>query len=109
MILLRSDPDNLPEMTPELGQEMGRRYTEWFNELVEEEGSGGAIQLAGDFVETAIGYMDSCQFEAGYPPGPIIGGVYFFEAENEDIIRDRVRTCPHLDYGGIMEIRKLME
>jgi len=39
----------------------------------------------------------------------VIGGYYFFEAPNLEAAVEFARDCPHLDYGGSMELREVIQ
>ncbi len=39
----------------------------------------------------------------------VIGGYYFVEAETIDDAVEFSRDCPHLDFGGTVEVRRLVQ
>ena len=57
-------------------------------------GSGAAFRVVdGPFAETK----------------EVIGGYYFFEAPNLEAAAEFARDCPHLDYGGTIELREVIQ
>jgi len=109
MLLLHDDPTSFATLSPEQIQKVIEKYVAWgtrlkqagllseSHKLTDEPGKvvrapGGAVRVTdGPFSETK----------------EILAGYYVIEAESYDRAVDHTRDCPHLEYGGTIEVRQV--
>ena len=109
MLLLHDDPSSFATMSPEQIQKVIEKYMAWGSRLKQAgvlseshkltdepgkvmRGKGGTIRVTdGPYSETK----------------EILGGYYVVEAESYDRAMDLARDCPHLEYGGTIEVRQV--
>jgi hypothetical protein len=109
MLLLHDDPSSFATMSPEQIQKVIEKYMTWGsrlrqagvlsanNKLTDEPGKvmrakGGSVRVTdGPYSETK----------------EILGGYYVVEADSYDRAMDLARDCPHLEYGGTIEVREV--
>lgn len=111
MLLLHDDPSSFATFSPEEVQKAIEKYMAWGNKLRQAGILVGSDKLAdepGRVVRRTNGQMRVTD-------GPysetkeVLGGYYTIEASSYEQAVERVRDCPHLEYGGTIEVRQVDE
>jgi len=109
MLLLHDDPSGLAGMSPEQMQQVIEKYIAWGNRLRE-----AGLMHAGDKLADEPGrVLRAANGAVRVTDGPysetkeVLGGYYIIEAAGYDEAVDRCRDCPHLEYGGTIEVRQI--
>jgi hypothetical protein len=92
MLLLHDNPAAFTNVSPDQMQKVVEKYIAWGRKLRD----AGVIK-AGDKVIDGP-YSESKE---------VLGGYYMIEAGSYDKAIDHARDCPHLDYGGTIEVRQV--
>ncbi len=109
MLLLHGEPDTFETMSPEDFQRAIERYRAWSVGLQESghyvasdklaDGEGRVLRKSGSAVRVTDGpFAESKE---------VIGGYFAITADGYDEAVDLARDCPHLDYGGSVEVRAI--
>ncbi len=110
LLLLHETPSEFPDWSPEEMQKVIQEYQAWGQKLAQaghfvssqklKENSGRSLSLGdqgllvdGPFSETK----------------EVVGGYYQIQAQDYDQAIDLCRDCPHLTYGGRIEVREIEE
>lgn len=111
MLLLHDDPATFAAMSPEEMQKVIEKYVAWGTKLRE-----SGFMLAGDKLTDEPGrVLRNKNGQVRVTDGPysetkeVLGGYYLIEAASYDEAVERARDCPHLGYGGTIEVRQVDE
>lgn len=111
MLLLHDDPTTFTRMSPEEIQKVIEKYVGWSTKLRE-----AGVLLAGDKLTDEPGrVLRGRNGAVRVTDGPytetkeVLGGYYLIEAPSYEAAVDRSRDCPHLEYGGTIEVRQVDE
>jgi len=109
MILLYDDPKIWSNMGPEDFQKALAKYMAWGEKLRKNgwhvdsnkltDGAGRVLRGKGGQPRVTDG-----PFTEGKE---VLGGYYTIKADSYEQAIERVRDCPHLEYGGTAEIREV--
>ncbi|MGD2115090.1 MAG: YciI family protein [Acidobacteriota bacterium] len=109
MLLLHEEPDVFDRMSPEDFQQVIERYRAWSVGLEESghylasdkltDGEGRVLRKTGDTVRVTDGPFAETK--------EVIGGYFTISAAGYDEAVALARDCPHLDYGGSIEVREI--
>jgi hypothetical protein len=109
MLLLHDNPAAFTNVSPDQMQRVVERYIAWGNKLRE-----AGVMKAGDKLTDEPGkVMRRKDGRIHVTDGPyseskeVLGGYYMIEAGSYDKAIDHARDCPHLDYGGAIEVRQV--
>jgi hypothetical protein len=108
MLLLHADPSGFTTLSPEQMQGVVEKYMKWGQALRQAGILAGSNKLAdgpGRVVRNNEGQVrvtDGPYSEAK----EVLGGYYVIEAQTYDQAIERLRDCPHLEYGTI-EVRQV--
>lgn len=109
MLLLHDDPSTFSALSPGDIQKVIEKYIAWGTRLVE----------AGIITESAKLTEEPGRVVRGQGPamritdGPysetkeVLGGYYTIVADSYEHAAERAADCPHLEYGGTIEIREV--
>jgi len=109
MLLLYDDPASFATMSPEQIQKVIEKYMAW----------GARLKKAGVWSASHKLTDEPGKVMRGKGPGvrvtdgpysetkEILGGYYLIEVESYDQAMDQARDCPHLEYGGTIEVRQV--
>ena len=109
ILLLHGSPAAFDGMSPEEMQAVFQRYMKWRESLTARGHAAGGKKLR-DRVGRVL------RKDAGkttVKDGPfaesreVIGGFFAFPAESFEQAVELSSDCPHLDYGGVIEIREI--
>ena len=109
MLLLHDRTDGFAAMSPEQMQQVIQKYVAWGDKLrtsgVIQDGQkltdepGRVIRTGGGQVRVVDGpYSETKE---------VLGGYYTIAADNYDAAVEIARSCPHVDYGGTIEVRQI--
>jgi hypothetical protein len=111
MLLLYDDPATFAAMSPEEMQAIIEKYFAWGERL-----RAAGVLRAGDKLTDDPGrVMRGRHGQVRVTDGPYsetkeaLGGYYLLEAETYDRAVEWARECPHLEYGGTIEVRQVDE
>jgi hypothetical protein len=97
------------QYTREQFQEISKRYRAWMQKTGDKCRTTGGAPLA-DEGKVLRGTGPAVKVTDGpfAETKEVIGGYYFVEGESEEEVAEFSKDCPHLDYGGAVEIRKII-
>jgi hypothetical protein len=109
LLLLHDAPSAFAKISPEEMQAVVKKYMNWGNSLRERgilqgrnkltDEPGKVLRLKSGQVRVTDGpYSESKE---------LLGGYYLIEAGSYDQAIDYARDCPHLEYGGTIEVRQV--
>lgn len=109
MLLLHDRTDGFAAMSPEQMQQVIQKYMAWGDKLrtagIIKDGQkltdepGRVIRTNGGQVRVTDGpYSETKE---------VLGGYYTVEAETYDKAIEVARSCPHVEYGGTIEVRQV--
>ncbi|TAH34379.1 MAG: hypothetical protein EYC70_15655 [Planctomycetota bacterium] len=85
------------------------RIVEEYRSWARENAVGGErLELRGNRISLVAGEIDS-QIVPGPEDALYLGGFFVIQAQNLEQARTIAETCPHLKYGGIIEIREIAD
>ena len=109
MLLLHDDPTAFAGVGPEQMQKVVEKYIAWGTRLRE-----AGLMHAGEKLTDEPGkVLRSKDGQVRVTDGPysetkeVLGGYYIIEAASYEQAIARSRDCPHLEYGGTMEVRQV--
>ncbi len=109
MLLLHDNPAAFANVSPEQMQKVIEKYMQWGNKLRD-----AGIMRAGDKLTEDPGkIMRRKDGQVRVTDGPysetkeILGGYYILETDSYAQAVERARDCPHLEYGGTIEVRQI--
>ena len=108
MILLYNNPSSFATLSAEEMQQAVQKYFAWGDKLKKK-----GIFLSSDKLTDGAGRVLRGKKELRVTDGPFtegkefLGGYYAFTAANYDEAVEITRDHPHLEYGGVVEIREI--
>ena len=111
MLLLHDDPTGWATMSPEGIQQAIEKYMAWGARLRDAGLLVGSNKLTDNPGLVVRGRNGDLRVTDGpFTEGKeVLGGYYTIQAQSyEEAVRE-VRDCPHLQYGGAIEIREIEE
>ena len=108
MLLLHDDPSGFTAMSPEEMQKVIEKYIAWDTGLR----ASGVILDGHKLVDDAGRVMRRQDGKLRTTDGPhseskeVLGG-YLVEADSYEPAIEHASTCPHLEYGGTIEVREI--
>lgn len=109
MLLLYDNPRELATMSPTEMQSVIERYSAWAADLAAKGLHAGGNKLTDDGgrhisrQSQKISATDGPYMEAK----EVVGGYFLIRANSLEEAERITRDCPHLDYGGHIELRKV--
>ncbi len=109
IFLLREDPQNFAEISPQEMQQVVERYRVWGDGLREAGQLAGGEKLAdGEGKVVVLQNGSERVLDGPYSETKeIVGGFFQVIAEDYEAALALARTCPHLEFGGKIEIRRI--
>ena len=108
LMLLHStpNPDQVP--SPEEIQAVVKKYQEWSEKMGAAGKLAGGNKLANDQGKVLRG-ADSVSVVDGpfAETKEVIGGYFILEADDYDEAAELSKSCPHLAFGGTVELRQI--
>ena len=108
MVLLYDDQSQWGALSPEQIQEAVQKYWAWGDNLRKK-----GIYLGSDKLTDGVGRVLRGKKDLRVTDGPFtegkefLGGYYAFTAASYDEAVELTRDHPHLEYGGVVEIREI--
>ena len=113
MLILRENPQDFAQVTPDEMQRIIERYSAWSEALASRGRLVDGIKLheEGGRVMERVGGKTRVTDGAYAEAKEVIGGVFIIRAEDYDDAVQLASDCPHLDHGTISlrEIHDLSE
>jgi len=109
MLLLHDNPGSFKGVSPDQMQKIVEKYIAWGKKLRE----AGIIQASDKLTDEPGRVMKRKDGQVRVTDGPyseskeVLGGYYIVEAASYDAAVDIARECPHLEYGGTIEVRQV--
>ena len=109
MLLLHDPVDGFSAMSPEQMQQVIQKYMAWGDRLRQE----GVLHDGQKLADEPGRVIRSRNGQARITDGPysetkeVLGGYYTVEAGDYDGAIEIARTCPHVEYGGTIEVRQI--
>ena len=109
MLALHDDPSEFQKLSPEEIQGVIEEYSAWAARLKEQDTMETGSKLKDGSGKVLRGY----QSEMTVKDGPysetkeILGGFFIIHADSYEDAAQISRDCPHLKYGGTIELRQV--
>jgi hypothetical protein len=106
MLLLYNDLERFKSVSPEEMQKTLGKFVAWRNRLHSQGILLGSHKLANDVGKVMRG-------QASVTDGPysetkeVLGGYFLIEAPSYNDAVAQAQDCPHLEYGGTIEVRQV--
>lgn len=111
ILLLHDSPTSFEGASPEEIQRVIEEYGAWRQKLADEGRLVGGEKLE----DGSARHLSATNGRVAVTDGPfaeakeVIGGYFMIEAEDYDEAETISRQCPHLKYGGRIEVRRIEE
>jgi hypothetical protein len=109
MLLLHDRPRAFAKMSPEDMQQVVQKYVAWGRKLRARRLLAESHKLT----EDAGRVMRRARGRVLVTDGPyaeskeLLGGYFIVKAKDYEAAAETARDCPHLDYGGTIEVRQV--
>jgi hypothetical protein len=109
MLLLHDDPSAFEALSPEQMQAVIEKYMAWGNKLRDAGLLSASNKLADEPGKVIRGRNGQIRVTDGpySETKEVLGGYYIIEAADYAQAIERSRDCPHLEYGGTIEVRQV--
>lgn len=109
MLLLHEDPGAFADLSPQDVQQAVGEYTAWREGLAEKGRVVGGEKLTDEGGRWLTGEDGSVRVVDGpfAEAKEVIGGYFMVRAADYDEAVEISRSCPHLRYGGRIELRQV--
>ena len=111
MLVLYDDPSQFRDVTPQQMQDIIQKYMAWSETMRSQDrllggeklGDEGGKRLSPRSGKTTV--VDGPYSESK----EVIGGYYLLQANDYDEAVKLAKTCPHLEFGGTIDVRRIDE
>jgi hypothetical protein len=109
MLLLHDNKSSFANVSPEAMQKVVEKYIAWGKKLRD----AGVMRASDKLTDEPGRVMRRQDGQVRVTDGPyseskeLLGGYYVIEAESYEKAVDHARDCPHLEYGGTIEVRQV--
>lgn len=109
MLLLHDDPSAFSTLSPSDIQKVLEKYMAWGNRLRQ----AGIITESAKLTDEPGRVVRGRGTDMRITDGPysetkeVLGGYFTIAADNYEHAAERAADCPHLEYGGTIEIRQV--
>ena len=109
LLALYDDPSTFASLSPQEIQKIIQAYSNWASQLAERGRLAGGNKLADEPGRVLRGSQEKMSAVDGpySETKEVLGGFFIIEAENYDEAIQICRDCPHLHYGGTIELRQI--
>jgi hypothetical protein len=109
MLLLHDNPGSFTAMGPEQMQKTIEKYMAWSNRLRQAGLMHGSDKLKDEPGKVLRGKNGKLRVTDGpySETKEVLGGYFVIEADSYEQAIERSRDCPHLEYGGTIEVRQV--
>jgi hypothetical protein len=105
LLLLYSDPTRWKSLSHEEMQPIVAKYMAWADEMRSKGGVGNKRADDSGIVLRSTGGKPRVTDGPYSETKEVLGGYFQFQAANYDEAVSRAMTCPHMEYGGTIEVR----
>jgi hypothetical protein len=108
MLILHESPDHFPKSSPEEMQRIIEKYRAWSDKLR----AADRVVVSDKLMDEGGKVLTMQKGRVSVVDGPfseakeVVGGYITIRAANYDEAVELVRDCPHLAYGGRIEVRQ---
>lgn len=109
MLLLYDDPSSWANVSPDQMQKIIEKYMAWGARMRE----AGIMEVGHKLTDEPGKVIRGRDGQARVTDGPysetkeVLGGYYLIDADSYEQAVERSRDCPHLEYGGTIEVRQI--
>ena len=109
MLLLHDNPASFADVSPEQMQKVIEKYMAWGDTLRK----AGVMHASNKLTDEPGKVLRGSNGKLRVTDGPysetkeVLGGYYIIEAATYEQAIERSRDCPHLEYGGTIEVRQV--
>jgi len=108
MMLLHSEPSPEGSYSPEEIQAVVQKYQEWSEKMGAAGKLAGGNKLANDAGKVLHGAETVSVVDGPFAETKeVIGGYFVLEAKDYAEATELSRSCPHLAFGGTIELRQI--
>jgi len=109
MLFLYESPTAFDGISPEEMQAIIQKYGAWAQSLTEQERLLHSQKLCDGTGRVMRGQAERVQITDGpySETKEVIGGYFAIRADDYEHAVEIARDCPHLDYGGTIEVREI--
>jgi hypothetical protein len=109
MLLLHENPASFAEVTPEQMEQVIGEYVAWRTALEKQGRLAGGEKLRDEGGRHLSGFGAELKVVDGpfAEAAEVIGGYFTVEARDYDDAVEVAKSCPHLRYGGRIELRQI--
>ena len=108
MMLLHNEPPTEGAFSPEDIQAVGQKYQEWSEKMGAAGKLAGGNKLANDAGKVLQGTDKVSVVDGPFAETKeVIGGYFILEAEDYAEAAELSKSCPHLAFGGKIELRQI--
>jgi hypothetical protein len=108
MLLLYDNPANWQNISPEEMQKALEKYIAWGSSLRQQGVILASHKLADDAGKVMRGHGQTRVTDGPYSETKeVLGGYYLIKAATYSEAVERARDCPHLEFGGTVEVRQV--
>lgn len=109
MLLLHESPASFAEVTPEQMEQVIAEYVAWREALEKQGRLAGGEKLRDEGGRHLSGFGADLKVVDGpfAEATEVIGGYFTVEARDYDDAVEVAKSCPHLKYGGRIELRQV--
>lgn len=109
LLLLHEKPSDFSDLSPDAIQAVIAEYVAWSQKIAEQGKMVGGQKLRDEGGKYLNGY--GSEFRATDGPfaeaKEVIGGIFTISADRYDEAVEISKDCPHLKYGGWIELREI--
>jgi hypothetical protein len=110
MLLLHDNPQSMKNYAPAEMQKTIEKYNAWSGKLAQAGKLVGGEKLTEEGGRRLVKTKDVLVTDGPYSETKeVIGGYFTVEAASYEEAVELSRDCPHLDYGGVIDVRKVDE
>lgn len=109
MLLLHENPASFADVTPEQMEQVIGEYVAWREALEKQGRLAGGEKLRDEGGRHLSGFGADLKVVDGpfAEAAEVIGGYFTVEARDYDDAVEVAKNCPHLKYGGRIELRQV--
>ncbi len=109
MLALHDDPSAFESLSPEEMQKIVQRYNEWAGALAKQGRMAGGEKLTDEpgQILRREGAKNTVKDGPFSETKEVLGGFFLILADSYEDAVAVCQDCPHLDYGGTIEIRAI--
>jgi hypothetical protein len=109
MLLLHGDPAAYTKLSPEEAQKVLQKFLAWREKLRSQKVLVGSARLKDDAGKIVRGAGKPRVTDGPYTETKeVLGGYFTIDAQDYDDAVAISGGCPHLEYGGTIEVREVM-